>query len=174
MKLIAFTGLPRSGKDTAADYIVATYGFRRFQYSEPLKQAAAVLLNRPVEQMRGADGFDREAVMTEWGFSVRWFLQVLGTECMRDCVRKDFWVQHMRNTLAGVDRAVITDLRFENEAALVRSLGGIVVQVWRPGVVASAHTSDAGVIADTTIFNGGTVLDLKQSADTLVREYGLT
>ena len=133
------------------------HGYTRAQFSTPLKEAAAILLGRPLAQMRGDDGFDREAVMPEWGFSVRHFLQVFGTEVMRNNFGQDFWLKHMRNRIAVLDRVVITDCRFENEAALVRELGGIVVEIRRPLIVASAHVSDAGVEADSVIDNGGTM-----------------
>lgn len=174
MKLIALTGLPRSGKDTMAAHLVDRYRYARRAFATPLKEAAAVLLGREVWEMEGHQGFDREAVLPEWGFTTRWFLQVFGTEAMRGNIRDDFWLIRMRNSLAGLDRAVITDLRFPNEAKMVRALGGIIVGITRPGCVQSGHVSDLGVTADTTIFNGGTMLDLQQSADNLVREYGLT
>jgi hypothetical protein len=46
------------------------------------------------------------------------------------------------NIIRGI---VIDDLRFDNEAELVRSLGGLVIQVERPGVEAMAHVSEAGI-----------------------------
>lgn len=170
MKLIAFTGLPRSGKDSAADWLALRYQYRVMRFSDPLKEAAAILLGRPVWQMRGDGGFDREAVLPEWGFSTRYFLQRFGTEAMRDNFGADFWVKKMRSTLAALTetRVAISDCRFDNEAAMVRELGGIVVQVWRPNVEGSSHASDAGVIADLTLFNDGTLLQLRAQVDSLV------
>lgn len=167
MNLIALTGLPRSGKDTFADCLVRAHGFERRQFSAPLKAAAAILLDRPVAQMRGEDGFDREAVLPEWGFSTRWFLQVLGTECLRDQVRADFWVERMRVSLSNVERAVITDCRFKNEADMVRNLGGIVVEIRRPGIVSTGHVSDAGVSADRYVYNDSTLDHLHKEANYL-------
>lgn len=172
MKLIAFTGLPRSGKDSAADWLALRYQYRVMRFSDPLKEAAAILLGRPVWQMRGDGGFDREAILPEWGFSTRYFLQRFGTEAMRDNFGADFWVKKMRNVLAGLlfdPRITISDCRFENEAAMVRELGGIVVQVWRPGVAGSAHVSDAGVVADLTLHNTGSLLQLRDKVDSLVK-----
>lgn len=173
MKLIALTGLPRSGKDTVAEHLVARHSFVRRAFATPLKAAAAILLGREVWEMEGQHGFDREAVLPEWGFTTRWFLQVFGTEAMRHQIRDDFWLVKMRNSLAGVERAVITDVRFPNEVELVHSLGGIVVEITRPGCVRSGHVSDKGVPADRTLANEGTVLDLHTHVDELVRAYGI-
>lgn len=166
MKLIGVTGLPRSGKDSFADHLVQAYGYKRMQFSEPLKQAAAVLLNRPVHEMRGEQGFDREALLPEWGFTSRMFLQYLGTEGLRG-FREDFWVHRMRMDLrmSAFDRIVITDVRFDNEVTMIHEMGGKVVQVWRPAALGSAHVSDAGVIADATVHNTGTLADLWAAAD---------
>lgn len=160
MRLVAFTGLPRSGKDTAAAYLMDRHAFYRRQFSTPLKQAAAVLLDRTVDEMEGANGFDREAILPEWGFSTRWFLQRLGTECMRDVIGPDFWLKRMRKTLSPIGRYVITDLRFQNEVSLVRDLGGRIIEIARPGVERSVHISDAGVEADWIIPNTGTIDEL--------------
>ena len=42
-RLITFSGALRSGKDTAADYLVAKHGFVKFQFSEPLHDAMMAL-----------------------------------------------------------------------------------------------------------------------------------
>lgn len=170
MRLIAFTGLPRSGKDTAADYLVSEYGFTRVAFADPLKEAAAILLGRPLAAMRGEGGFDREAVLPEWGFSTRWFLQVLGTECMRCQVREDFWLMRARRTIEehvseGRDRIVITDCRFENEVGLVRTMGGLVARIERPGLAASSHVSDKPMPYDVMIRNDSTLGSLYVQLD---------
>lgn len=172
MKLIGLTGLPRTGKDTTATYLCERYGYVRRAFATPLKEAAAALLGREVWEMEGAQGFDREAMLPEWGFTTRWFLQVLGTECLRQQVREDFWVQRMRNSLKCLTRVVITDVRFPNEVEMVHSFGGVVVEVTRPGTVASGHVSDRGVPADLILENAGTVLDLHSTIDDLVNTYG--
>ncbi len=170
MMLIAFSGLPRAGKDTAADWL-EMHGYKRRKFAEPLKRAAAVLLNREFWEMDGQQGFDRDAILPEWGFSTRDFLQRFGTEVMRQNFGQDFWLKHMTMRLAGLERAVITDCRFENEAALVRSLGGIVVGIDRPGLVPSGHASDAGVIVDCVVTNDGTLPQFAEKIGKLMTEY---
>jgi hypothetical protein len=173
MKIVALTGLPRSGKDTFADRLVSAHGFVRRAFADPLKDAAAILLGRPRADMNGENGFDREAVLPEWGFTTRDFLQRFGTEVMRDNFGQDFWLRHMRSRIAAYQivacNTVITDLRFENEAELVRELGGIVVQICRPGCIRSGHVSDAGVTADRYVYNDSTIEHLNFEADYIAR-----
>ena len=90
MKLIGLTGLPRSGKDTFAQRLVLTHMYARRAFATPLKAAAAILLGHEVWEMEGQGGFDRDAILPEWGFSTREFLQKFGTECLRNQIRKDF------------------------------------------------------------------------------------
>lgn len=160
MKIVAFTGLPRSGKDTAADYLVREHGFKRLAFAAPLKAAAALLLGREVWEMEGLHGFDREAILPEWGFSTRWFLQKLGTECLRDQIAPDFWIKRMERNLQPDGEYVITDVRFDNEAALVRAHGGTIIHIVRPGIKASGHISDSGVKPHVTLANMGSVDEL--------------
>lgn len=171
MKLVALTGLPRCGKDTFATRLMSDHGYAQHAFAAPLKQAAAILLGREVWEMNGEHGFDREAILPEWGFTTRWFLQVFGTECLRDQVRQDFWIQKMRLQLDAAERTgrniVITDCRFTNEAQLVREMGGRVIEIRRPGCVASSHISDAGVKADMVVMNDRTVADLWAQADAI-------
>lgn len=177
IKLIAFTGLPRSGKDSAADWL-CMHGYVRLRFADPLKQAAAILLGREVWEMNGEHGFDREAVLLDWGFTTRDFLQRFGTEVMRNNFGQDFWLKHMRRRLEalapvhGYTRAaVITDCRFENEVALVRELGGIVVEIRRPGLVPSTHVSDAGVEPDVVLDNDGTLPQFAEKIGKLMLDY---
>lgn len=170
MKLIGLHGLPRSGKDTIAYLLCTGFRFDRLSFADPLKQAASYLLNRPLAQCHG-NNFDREAVMPEWGFSMRWFLQMLGTECLRDVIRDDFWIHRAAIELDDLIlravahdekvNVVITDVRFQNEAEFVRQRGGVLVNVVRPGVEGSSHVSDQPLSCDITIHNDGSLADLR-------------
>lgn len=81
--------------------------------------------------------------------SPRQIMQWWGTEYRR---RQDpnYWVAKARQTVhwtlktLRASAIVLTDVRFDNEAELVRSLGGEIWQVKRPGcdVASGAHTSE--------------------------------
>jgi hypothetical protein len=58
---------------------------------------------------------------------------------------------------------VVDDVRFPNEAALVRALGGKMIRVVRPGCVLTAHASESQILdlaVDTEIQNVGTLDEL--------------
>jgi len=165
MKLIGLTGLPRCGKDTFAERLVGHHGYVRRAFATPLKAAAAILLGREVWEMEGQQGFDRDAILPEWGFSTRDFLQKLGTECLRNQIRQDFWIKKMLNSMRMSDSIVITDVRFTNEAKLVRDLGGTIIGIARPGLVRSSHVSDAPIAADAIVLNDAGINELWAEAD---------
>ena len=170
MQVIGIAGLSRSGKDTVAEILEQHYGYKKIAFADPLKEASAVLLGRPLYQMYEGD---REAIMPEWGFSIRHFLQMLGTEGMRNLFRDDFWIHRMGITLdegtmwqRPPSRVVISDVRFENEADFIRGRGGLVVHVTRPEAEKNrmAHASEAGIVKDAkdyTIANDGSLADLE-------------
>lgn len=157
--IIGLHGLPRSGKDSIANILIAC-GFTKRAFADPLKQAAAILLNRPLAECNGDGGFNREAILPEWGFSMRWFLQVLGTECLRAQVDDEFWVRRWAMGLNKDANTVVTDVRFENEAQAIRAQGGILIEVTRPGTVSNGHVSDKPVACDYHVANTGTLVDL--------------
>lgn len=164
--LIGLHGLPRSGKNTVAAVLTDNLKYHQRAFAGPLKEAAAILLDRTVGQCEGYAGFDREAVMPEWGFSMRWFLQKLGTECMRHQIADDFWIRRMRTQIEGLRKngyngIAITDVRFPNEANFIRLMGGMMVEITRPGLVASSHASDQHLPCDLVIVNNGTLHDLE-------------
>lgn len=101
----------------------------------------------------------------------RFALQTLGTEWGRNC-DPDVWAKAcIRKILSERDlfdetekHHVITDLRFVNEARLVREAGGKVIRVFRPQSVPAAalsgHASERDVFSpemdpliDFTIYN---------------------
>lgn len=192
MKLIALTGLPRTGKDTFANRLASNHGYVRMAFADPLKAAAAVLLNRPLGECHGLNGYDRESIMPEWGFSMRWFLQRFGTECMRNQIDPDFWIKRMALELdkqkgrssgepfVGIEppeelKVVITDCRFENEAKMIRERGGMIVEIRRKGVNRKGdHVSDDGVTLtndDLVVPNHGSLAELYSLIDNLAACY---
>lgn len=106
--------------------------------------------------------------------SPRQIMQWWGTEYRRH-TSPGYWLDKMRNHIArgfGMHQAgliVITDVRFADEAALVRELGGKLIQITRPGTGdgAGKHESEtAGTefAPDAVIHNSGTLQDLQSAA----------
>lgn len=146
--IVAFTGLARSGKDTAAAHLAVAHGFVRFAFADALKKAAAEafgvpLLNFYYENLK-------DEVDPYWGISPRTMLQKMGTEAMRGTFGDDFWIKRMQLDMLNAGRSVvISDLRTDAEAAAIRKMGGTIILVERDGAGLEGengkHSSEAGV-----------------------------
>ena len=78
-------------------------------------------------------------------------MQTLGTEWGR-ALSPNLWIETWAASLAGLDRVVADDVRFENEAAAVRALGGVVLRVERAGAgfaSGAAHASEVRPVSAT-------------------------
>jgi hypothetical protein len=145
---------------------------QRLSFAAPLKCAVWRLLD---DLDLGLPGFhcvyeDKEAIIPELGVSARHMLQTLGTEWGRACIHPDFWVMIARTKaqriLADGRSVVIDDVRFPNEAAMIRDLGGELWRIDRPGITYNCdHSSEGGledITPDRVIVNDGTIAQLME------------
>lgn len=180
MKLIAFSGVARSGKDSAARVLIERHGFTRIAFADPMREAL-YRLNPIVLASKNDGGYDRLSDLVDYhGWDevkvlypeVRQLLQRFGTEAGRDIHGEDCWVNAAFRRAEGLERIVITDVRFDNEARAVHKRGGLVVKVVRPGVEAvNGHVSDRGVtehLLDRVIHNDGTLEELAYRVEALL------
>lgn len=171
IKLIGlYSPAAQSGKTTVSRELELR-GFVRLPFAEPMKLMVRPLLMEmgyaPGEAKRLVYE-DKEAVVPELGVSSRHLLQTLGTEWGRECVSPDVWLRVWRARAARFERVVVDDVRFENEAELVRSLGGQMWRVQRAGVCnVSTHASEGGLDAwphfSRYIVNNGTLEQLRDA-----------
>lgn len=172
-RLIGMTGRAGSGKTLAAGMIP---GAVVIQLADPLYAALATLLGVPEVLLRDR-GFKERPI--DWiGKSPRQLLQSLGTEWGRDSVRPDLWLEQCRRRIAmlqehGVGTIVVADVRFENEASMIREAGGVVWHVRRPAADGAevAHSSEAGIHfsdGDSVIVNDGTIEQLRVRIDSVI------
>jgi len=104
---------------------------------------------------------DKEQSIPPFYKSCRQMMQLLGTEWGRDLIHPDLWVIAARAQIERFGDAdiVFDDVRFENEAAMIRELGGLIIHVDRLGADdTDRHRSEDGIhdhIADRFIDNDG-------------------
>jgi hypothetical protein len=162
--IIGFVGFIGSGKDTAADYLVNTHGFRRDSFANTLKDAVAAVFgwDRVLLEGRTKEAREwREQVDTWWAerlnmpkLTPRWVLQYWGTEVCRDAFHDDIWIASLENKMRKTtDNIVISDVRFPNEIKAIHNAGGIVVRVKRgddPEWYDAAVSANAGPNGNAT------------------------
>ncbi|MEW1551372.1 hypothetical protein [Streptomyces tsukubensis] len=171
---IGILGRARSGKDTAAQWLIEHRGYRRIAFADPLKAVALKLdpiawthrtgwgedgtgVVRIAELVRDV-GWERAKETPE----VRRILQELGA-AMRD-VDPDVWIRPARAAILEANEAgvpvVVTDVRYPNEVTALRGLGFHLIHVERPGTPHLDHPSEHAVTpedADFRIVNSGPV-----------------
>lgn len=169
--IIGLSGKMGAGKDAVAA-LMSMVGYRRFAYADALRgevaeamkdradipsclsaEAASAIAMAPMSEVYAKPTTQRmRALLQEWG-----------TEYRR-AQSQSYWVDKMREKLAGVECAAISDVRFADEAALVRELGGRVWRIERPGTgdgERSGHVSEAMPFdVNYVIHNTGTLEDL--------------
>lgn len=179
--LIAFTGLKRSGKDTAAEILLNKCPWlERVRFADPLKNMLRSLMNSRgaphsliEEYIEGKLKEDPNPYLS--GATTRWAMQSLGTEWGRVLIHDNFWIHAAEDTVKALTRnhktAVFTDVRFPNEVDFVRRNNGILIKISRPGYEEPAsHESEIyikQIQGNVNIINNGTIEQLEQ---TLLRE----
>lgn len=171
--LIGLTGHARTGKTTAAEHLVGTYLLEHYAFADPLRDGLMAIFNLDPSDFEG----DRKEQPLAWlGRSPRQLMQSMGTEWARNTVHPDVWVKlaeqnldYMTKALGAVLGFVVSDVRFENEAELIRRRGGTIVHISRDDAQAvNPHVSEAGVTGnkdDLLMFNNGTVEEFLRSLD---------
>lgn len=75
--LIGLVAPKRSGKDTAANYLCSSYGFKKYNFADPLKRGIGEIFGLTYNQL---DGDEKEIIDPFWGVTPRELLQKIGTE----------------------------------------------------------------------------------------------
>lgn len=182
MKLIGLTGYAGSGKSTVADFL-ADRGYEVHAFADPLREALLALnpvLPRYVpsegrlmrlQELVATAGWDAAKRDPLVGQEVRRLMQAMG-DAMRAQHGADVFVRLMERRTNGLDRVVIPDARYTNEAEWIRERCGIVVKVHRPGVDRlNEHSSEDGLprhLVDNVIVNDSTLRQLQERTARLV------
>lgn len=183
VRVLGLNGKKYAGKDTAA-LGLAEFGYTCIAFGDELRSALYDL-----DPIVATDTYGRvfrwQEVWEDDGYDVlktlpeaRRLMQVFGTEVIR-ARDEDFWVRRVQEKieLAGVTaRWVVTDVRFDNEARMVRRLGGEVIEIVRDTTEyddhGADHVSEAGItrsLIDYTIYNNGTVAELHERIRSIAR-----
>ncbi len=142
MTIIGLIGLKRSGKDTFADYIVEKYGYEKYSFAGPLKDACKIMFCLNDEQI---DGNLKEVIDPRFGISPRHMFQFMGTEVMRELfpkisekytVKESFWIHRFKIWYNdNKDKNIIvSDIRFQDEANAIKNLGGTLIKINNPRI----------------------------------------
>lgn len=180
--LIGLTGRKGSGKDTAA-YVLTQdprLGFHKAAFADALRDIVRIAFG--LSDLELHDRVLKEKPLDRWPYqSPRHLLQFVGTDLFRENW-PDVWIHALRHRILSRPHQnyVITDVRFPNEADMIRSMGGSVIRIVRPSLFTSpdehiSETLSDSISVDATITNSGSVDELQDAARLCVLElYGRT
>lgn len=164
-KLIALAGPAYCGKDTVAGILRREFPACSLAFADPIRDMLRATFGLTDEHFFGK----LKEVPIDWlGKSPRQLMQTLGTEWGRGLIHEDLWLmlaeRKIETIRASGFHAVVTDCRFENEAARIRANGGVVWHIKRGEARSvNTHVSEAGIAfqpGDKIIDNNGTISDL--------------
>jgi hypothetical protein len=173
--IIGLTGYAQSGKDTFASILVEKYGYSRIAFADKIRDFLY-----GINPMVGCSptGYLQDLVnLVGWDKAkqepqVRRLLQDLGISA-RELIDENIWVNAALSSIGANDRIVITDVRFKNEAAMIKSMGGQLWRIKRSGVgPVNGHVSESemdGYKVNQIFVNNGSLEELEMLITTRMR-----
>lgn len=158
MRIIGLAGRKWSGKDTSADYLVRRYGFTKYAFAGPLKGFCRDIFDLDHVQLYGVK---RDVKDARYDLTPRQLMQKFGSDFLRDMIDRDFWIKFFVRWAQKQQRPiVVSDVRFQNELDIIKSLGGHVIKLER---------KDAGHISDDP--HSSECVDSLKNIDVIIENY---
>jgi hypothetical protein len=170
--VIGLVGIPGSGKALVYRRLCEVHGFTRLRFSDPLRDmlkagfgvevedADGRPLTQPVPQMNDYRPFHLMEKLADW---------------CRGRVSGDLLAQEWLRRAAAGTTIVADDIHEQSEAEAIRSLGGVVLRVTRPGyeppVRGRYQKRIESILADAEMINSGPD-NLLALTDALAEEVG--
>ncbi|MEC7159065.1 MAG: deoxynucleotide monophosphate kinase [Bacteroidota bacterium] len=173
--IIGFAGSKQSGKSTSAQAL-RSFDYRTYSFADPIRKVC-----RALGITKKYYGKDKDAPIPHLGKkSARYIMQTLGTDWARDMVSQTIWLDMMEKRLADAYKnkflIAVDDVRFNNEATLIRDRGGIIIRIIRGDTQSDNHISERGVSDDLVsheIENTGSVTDLSDKLEKIIYDKSL-
>lgn len=170
LRWLGLVGRAGSGKDWLCDELAKTFYVNRVAISQAIK-TMLLAANPLVDGTKRLQDAVAENGMTlekaKWAYpEIRRLMQTLGTEGGRSALGENVWIDAALRRGKPGHLNIITDVRFANEAAAVRAVGGIIVRVNRSNqptdlflsedqAAHASETSSDTIVADYVFVNRG-------------------
>ena len=140
---IGLAGPANVGKSTTARRLLEEFDkiekncATAYAFAEPIYEMVKSITGIPIyilksQDYKNVEWTEKTAPLPSLkGWTPRKFLQKIGTECFRDQIFEDFWIEYAIKNVNGFDIAIFEDARFENEFKKC----DIVIELEREGVV---------------------------------------
>lgn len=179
MSLIALIGYKQSGKNTVADIINKYYPYYdQTSFAAPIKEILSKVYDVSIDDLNNEE-FRSKPHPKLNGKTFRYAMQFIGTESFRK-LYENTWLDYLERYIEGKRDIIVTDLRFFNEAKLIRKLKGYIIGITRESVLPTRkgwkfwmhkelHESEKHIpeiirqYAAYTISNNGNIEDLENN-----------
>lgn len=187
--IIGLVGKKGSGKSTVANILAETEDYVEIAFADPLKQICQTLFLLSHEELH--DTKMKEQIVERVNTTPRRILQQVGTNLMRDRLREvlpelpltdqlpSIWVWNAQQRILDLRKRhceiVVSDVRFPDEASMIRRLGGILIRIRRDANTFSSdlHPSEVemeNIDVNFEIDNDGSLEELKQKITSLTKD----
>ena len=174
IRLIGVAGLAQSGKDTVTAMLAKHYDAYTAAFADPIKHMLEVGLGMTYDELYSGD---KSLIHPKYGVTLRHMMQSLGTDWGRGYICDDVWIRAVESIIEGIGEGthIVSDVRFEDEAAWVRE-HGILIHVTGRGGIPGEHASESGVLInklDVVIDNSGSMSQLRKQINHIVESHVL-
>jgi hypothetical protein len=184
-KLILFNGPPRSGKDTAADRLVHSFGAYSFKFSAPIKAAIRATFGLCDDEVEYAESIKSESTAlfhgnsyreTQISFSERWMKPTFGIDVFGYIAARSLRLSIANDPGRGL--YVCSDSGFAEEAEPVIEVFGrenvLLVYVHRDGCTFAGDSRsyiELPGVSHITLENNATLEEYHQAVDGIARAW---
>jgi len=175
--IIGITGKAGSGKDTLANYLI-DQGYIKLSFGSAVKDIVSIITGWPRDFVEGTnkDRHLRETLKhPDYNKTCRELMQYIGTDLFRNQLDDNIWVNIIKNKIKTDNennKFVISDVRFDNEAQMIKSIGGCIIHINRNDQIVSNHISENGISLnyDHCIDNNGSINDLYNNINQILQQ----
>ena len=170
--IIGLTGKKQHGKDTVARILLESDAVPCpcliIAFADALRDIGSILGYSQL-QMK----VNKDVIHPLWNRSWRQTAQFIGTDLFRLQFDGDVWVKIIQDRMSKNVSYIITDVRYDNEAKMIKAMGGEIIKVVRSGMPDSDnHLSEQGInmhLVNGIIYNDGDLASLKAKTIAIMR-----